>query len=73
MKVIDLSGELSQPCSDRQALFEQQAVEGVAAECLQIHLVLIVPELIRTVDAGYFSESHTKRHKQKSPKYKNAL
>lgn len=49
LTAADLSGELSQPRSDRQALFEQEAVEGVAAECLQIHLVLIIPELLRGV------------------------
>lgn len=49
LRAADLSGELSQPCGDRQALFEQEAVEGVAAECLQIHLVFIIPELTRGV------------------------
>ena len=49
----DLSGELPQPCCDRQALFEQQAVESVAAECLQVHLVLIIPELLGWTCAGY--------------------
>lgn len=44
--VTYLSTELSQPCGDRQTLFEQEAVEGVAAKCLEIHLVFIIPELL---------------------------
>jgi len=46
LRATGLRCELSQPCGDRQTLFEQEAVEGVAAESLQIHLVLVIPELL---------------------------
>ena len=60
-RATDLGGELSQPCGDRQTLFEQQAVEGVAAESLQIHLVFIIPELFQGVCTDCCQESETKR------------
>lgn len=43
----DLGGEPAQLRGDGPALLEQEAVKRAAAEGLQIHLVLIVPELIR--------------------------
>lgn len=45
----DLSGELPQTCGDRQTLFKQEVIKGVATECFEIHLVFIIPELIRGV------------------------
>ena len=58
----DLCGELSQPCGYRQTLLEQQAVEGIAAECLQIHLVFIIPELLQGVCTDHYQEtSETQR------------
>ncbi|TNN61804.1 Serine/threonine-protein kinase N2 [Liparis tanakae] len=42
-----LGGELAQPAGDGEALLQQQAVEGGAAEGLQVHLLLVVPELLR--------------------------
>ena len=44
-KAANLSCKLSQPCGDRQALFEQEAIEGVAAECFQVNLMFVIPEL----------------------------
>lgn len=53
LKATDLSGELSQALGDRQALFEQEIVEGVAAECLKVHLVFIIPELPQGVSTDW--------------------
>lgn len=61
LRATDLGGELSQPCGDRQALFEQEAIEGVAAESLQIHLVFIIPELLQ----GVCTEWNTKRDRER--------
>lgn len=66
LTAADLSGELSQSCSDRQALLEQEAVKGVAVECLQIHLVFIIPELLRGVCGGC-----KKKHRHKEKDYNN--
>lgn len=61
LRATGLGGELSQPRGDRQTLFEQQAIEGVAAECLQIHLVLVIPELLQGVCTDCCRERDTQR------------
>lgn len=48
-RATGLSGELSKACGDGQTLFEQEVVEGVAAECFQINLMLIIPKLVQGV------------------------
>lgn len=60
----DLSGELSQLRSDWQTLSEQEAVKGVAVERFQIHLVLIIPELIQSFCTDYHQMSETQREKK---------
>lgn len=45
----NLGGEPSQLCGDGQALLEQEVVKCAAAESFQIHLMFVVPELVRGV------------------------
>lgn len=51
-----LGGEPPQLRGDRQALLVQEVVKSAAAESLQVHLVLIIPELVRGVRTNWVRE-----------------